>query len=49
LMTGMGSENKVLEIHIWLFALIPLVYKLYKNSYLVECDRADAASDSKLL
>jgi O-antigen ligase len=48
LVTGMGTNNKILEIHIWLFALIPLVYKLYKNSYLVEGDRADDISDSKL-
>jgi hypothetical protein len=49
LVTGMGTNNKILEIHIWLFALIPLVYKFYKNSYLVEGDRADAVSDAKLL
>jgi len=29
---GMASNNKVLEIDIWLYALIPIVYEMYTKN-----------------
>ncbi len=32
-LAGMGTNNKVLEIDIWLYALIPVVYEWYKKNH----------------
>jgi O-antigen ligase len=36
MIVGLGSNNKVLEIDIWLYAIIPLVYQMLKDKDKVE-------------
>jgi O-antigen ligase len=38
MVAGLGSNNKVLEIDIWLYALIPLIYQMLINNNVVKKD-----------
>jgi len=38
MVAGLGSNNKVLEIDIWLYALIPLIYQIITNNNVVKKD-----------